>query len=505
MENFGVIKNVNDAKFNAGKYLSKNGFELESISYGLPEIIDRYKMWNVPILFENFNIGEIAMNIDNGNIKKDMSSDLIVLNLRIEQIKKYKVRTKDQLKKIIDKYLKRLKIDKFIIYSTDDISLKKSQGVEHKWIVSLKNNNNFHIGDIYINAELGNIDTKNSIDKSILVKRAKGNIDSNRAYAVSPLNNMILKGKCQNVLRKLPYESVDLIFTSPPYYNARKQYSEYNTYEEYLEMMRSVIRAGKRVLMEGKFFIMNTSHVLIPRASRSESSKRIGVPFDLHQIFIEEGFEFVDDIIWQKPEGAGWASGRGRRFSADRNAMQYKAVPVTEYVMVYRKKSKKLIDFFIRNHPNPELVEESKILGDYEKTNVWYISPARDKRHPAIFPKELAKNIIKYYSFKGDVVLDIFAGIGTTAKAAIELERKFCMIECSDEYIQHMISDIEGYNDLTNNINYEYRDYSDIEEIAITDDKESNAVEFVKLLLKKGVQDTEIIKLLQKNLNEKSE
>lgn len=66
--------------------------------------------------------------------------------------------------------------------------------------------------------------------------------------------------------------------------------------------------------------------------------------------------------------------------------MQYKAVPVTEYVMVYRKKPVCLIDNFIRKHPNPELVEASKIEDGYEKTNVWYISPARDKRHPAIFP-----------------------------------------------------------------------------------------------------------------------
>jgi DNA modification methylase len=106
---------------------------------------------------------------------------------------------------------------------------------------------------------------------------------------------------------------------------------------------------------------MNISPVLIRRSSRSEASKRIAVPFDFHRLFIEEGFEFIDDIHWVKPEGAGWATGRGRRFAADRNPLQYKPVPVTEYILVYRKKTEKLIDWHIRKHPNQKLVEESKI------------------------------------------------------------------------------------------------------------------------------------------------
>ena len=69
----------------------------------------------------------------------------------------------------------------------------------------------------------------------------------------------------------------------------------------------------------GKVFCNEYFPVLLRRASRSESSRRIAVPFDMHRIFIEEGYDFIDDIIWLKPEGAGWATGRGRRFAADRN------------------------------------------------------------------------------------------------------------------------------------------------------------------------------------------
>jgi len=56
------------------------------------------------------------------------------------------------------------------------------------------------------------------------------------------------------------------------------------------------------------------------------------------------------------------------------------------------------------------LVERSKIVGDYEVTNVWRIHPAYSRFHPAVFPLELAEKVISYYSFENDVVLDPFAG-----------------------------------------------------------------------------------------------
>ena len=236
----------------------------------------------------------------------------------------------------------------------------------------------------------------------------------------------------------MPAESVDLVFTSPPYFNARPEYSEYDEYSDYLAFMRQVIRACARVLSEGRFFVMNTSPVLLRRASRNEASRRIAVPFDLHSIFIQEGFEFIDDIIWAKPSGAGWATGRGRRFAADRNPLQYKAVPVTEYVLVYRKKTDKLIDWHIRNHPDREAVAASKIADGYEATNIWKIQPNTHSPHPAPFPLELAEKVIRYYSFVGDVVLDPFGGSGTTGAAAAKSGRRFVLFDNNPEYVEWM-------------------------------------------------------------------
>jgi DNA modification methylase len=267
------------------------------------------------------------------------------------------------------------------------------------------------------------------------------------------MRNTVAQGDSEEVLQTLPAGGVDLVFTSPPYYNARPEYTDYVTYEEYLLKLRKLIQQAHRVLAEGRFFVMNVAPVLVRRASRSEASKRIAVPFDLHRLFIEEGYDFIDDIIWEKPEGAGWVSGRGRRFAADRHPLQYKTVPVTEYVLVYRKRTTKLIDWNIRAHPEQALVEASRIGDDYEHTNVWRIKPTYDKRHPAIFPVELAEKVIRYYSFKNDVVLDPFAGIGTTGKAATRLERRFVLIEQEPKYVEILQEEVKNWlGEAANNV-----------------------------------------------------
>ncbi len=315
----------------------------------------------------------------------------------------------------------------------------------HVWRVPLISKTSAgRIGEVVIDAYTSLIQEDKSTTAEILEarllgrkheKKKRSKRDHKKSYVLSSLRNTIAQGDSEEILQELPAESVNLIFTSPPYYNARPEYTDYITYEEYLLKIRKIIQNAHRVLAEGRFFVMNVSPVLIRRTSRNESSKRIAVPFDMHRLFIEEGYDFIDDIIWEKPEGAGWATGRGRRFAADRNPLQYKPVPVTEYILVYRKHTKRLIDWNIRSHPDQEKVKASKIGDDYERTNIWKITPAHDPRHPAIFPVELAEKVISYYSFQDDVVLDPFAGIGTVGKAAAKLKRRFVLIERNPRYV----------------------------------------------------------------------
>ncbi len=280
-------------------------------------------------------------------------------------------------------------------------------------------------------------------DRPVLSSRSK----SRQSITFRPIPSRIVLGDSAEVLADYPPDSAQLVFTSPPYYNAKPEYHESESYSEYLDLLKIVFSRCHDILSEGRFLVVNTSPVLIRRAHRNTSSRRIPITFDLHAILDKIGFEFVDDIVWQKPEGAGWHLGRGRRFAADRQPLQYKAVTVTENVVVYRKKTDKLIDWNLRNHPDPEALRASLIEDGYERTNVWQIHPSHHKEHPAVFPEALAERVIRYYSFVGDLVLDPFAGVGTTGRVAGRLERRFMMVEKNRAYFaaQCRDSEIQSY------------------------------------------------------------
>lgn len=359
----------------------------------------------------------------------------------VAEKRNYLIRNSNSARKIAHDLMKEYELDNAVSFGLPEIDDRF-----HIWRIAIINKSDkVRIGEIVLDAKTSLIDEKKSTRKELLEQRllkrepTKQKIKSKRdVYVQSQMRNTIVYGDSEKLLSELPKNSVELIFTSPPYYNAKPEYSEYVDYEDYLNKMRKIIRACERVLAEGRFFVLNISPVLIRRENRNKASKRLAVPFDFHRLFTEEGFEFIDDIIWQKPEGAGWATGRGRRFSADRNPLQYKPVPVTEYVLVYRKKSDKLIDWYIRNHPSQKIIKASKVPDGYDVTNIWKLSPSYSKSHPAIFPVKLAEKVINYYSFQEDVVMDPFAGTGTVGEAAIRTGRRFVLLDNDKGYVNIM-------------------------------------------------------------------
>jgi DNA modification methylase len=254
------------------------------------------------------------------------------------------------------------------------------------------------------------------------------------AQSYEYLKNVVVNGDVREILQAVPEDSIHLTFTSPPYYNAR-DYSIYPSYKAYLQFLADVFEKVHRVTKEGRFFILNTSPIIIPRVSRSHSSKRYPIPFDIHHFLVEIGWEFIDDIVWLKPEAS--VKNRNAGFLQHRKPLAYKPNPVTEYLMVYRKQTDKLIDWNIKEY-EWKIVKESKVLEDYETSNVWRIDPTFSKGHSAVFPVDLCSRVITYYSFKGDVVFDPFAGSGTVGRAANNLERYFFLTEKDENYF-HVI------------------------------------------------------------------
>lgn len=320
------------------------------------------------------------------------------------------------------------------------IGLPEWDARHHCWKVSLihENSRRQPLGELQIDAD-GTL--RQHPTPVMVIERLQevkpDNLASNKgAISFPAVPNKLILGDCRYVLDEFPTNGVQLVFTSPPYFNARPQCIEYRDYPSYLEFLRESFEACHAVLAEGRFLVVNVSPVLVRRTSRNTASRRLPIPFDLHPILDAIGFEFIDDIIWRKPDGAGWNVGRGRRFAADRQPLQYKPVTVTEYVLVYRKRTDRLIDWNLRKHPDQDAAQNSRITGDYAKTNVWDITPSFTKNHPAIFPDELVRRVVRYYSFVGDVVLDPFAGSGTVGRVADSMGRRFVLIEKRADYFQ---------------------------------------------------------------------
>lgn len=267
--------------------------------------------------------------------------------------------------------------------------------------------------------------------------------DRERYHSESPdfMKNVVVHGDVCDVLSKVPDRSVHLTFTSPPYYNAR-EYSKYRSYVEYLDFLQDAFREVHRVTKEGRFLAVNTSPVIVPRAGRKYASRRYAVPYDLHPRLTASGWEFIDDIVWAKPVTS--VKNRVAGFEANRKPLTYKANARTEMVMVYRRKSHALIDWNLRQY-SPDVVEKSKVWGPFERSNIWNIAPVADAEHSAVFPRQLCENIIRLYSFVGDLVFDPFAGSGTVGAGALINDRRFFLTELEANFVKVIRSRLRSY------------------------------------------------------------
>jgi DNA modification methylase len=253
----------------------------------------------------------------------------------------------------------------------------------------------------------------------------------------------LLNGDCRETLKSIDDASVNLIFTSPPYYNARS-YSDYHSYREYLSQMKEVLHECNRVLEDGRFILINISPVITKRPGREFESIRYPIHYDFHELLTQCNFYFIDEIIWIKPESS--VPNRNGGYMQTRLPLSYKPNCITESIMVYRKKCDFLIDENIKKYSTDiDLDQEDK----YETSNCWYISPKSTKEHPAVFPSELCERVLKFYSFENDIVLDPFAGSGTLGETAKMMNRIPILCEQNHDYIRNLM--MKGYDLINKN------------------------------------------------------
>jgi len=159
---------------------------------------------------------------------------------------------------------------------------------------------------------------------------------------------------------------------------------------------------------------------------------------DVTKMMMEIGFLFFDEIVWIKANANNGALNGKPLFGSYPYPPNPKILDsIFENILIFKKEGR------LEQRADLETKESSKVTKEewmqYTK-GVWNIEPDRNSPHPASFPLELPKRLIKIYSFKNETVLDPFTGTGSTLVAANLLERKAIGYEIFDEY-QRFIKD----------------------------------------------------------------
>ena len=241
-------------------------------------------------------------------------------------------------------------------------------------------------------------------------------------------------GDCLELMKNIPDGSVDLTVTSPPYDNLRTYNGNIEQWN--FEKFKAIAKELYRVTANGGIVVWIVADATIKGSETGTSFRQA-----LH--FMDCGFNLHDTMIWEKPT-----------FTAT-GSLAVRYAPVFEYMFVFSKGKPKTFNP-IKDKQNVSagkriygtirqkdgstkkqscIGNEVRALG--QRHNVWKICPEKsnkNRKHPAVFPEQLAKDHIISWSNEGDTVLDCFMGSGTTGKMAVLNNRKFIGIEIDEGY-----------------------------------------------------------------------
>ena len=216
----------------------------------------------------------------------------------------------------------------------------------------------------------------------------------------------------------IPDDSIHLIITSPPYNNS-KEYDEDLSLEEYLKLITDVMVEAHRILIRGGRICINIANI----------GRKPYIPLSTYidQIMIKIGFLPRGQLRWDKSASAGPSTAWGSWQSASNPILR----DIHEYILVYSKG-----EFGRKNSRSNKDDSISKDAFLENTKSIWKFptASARKVGHPAPFPIELPKRLIELYSFENDIILDPFAGSGTTAIAAKTTNRNYIMIDINSDY-----------------------------------------------------------------------
>ncbi len=265
-------------------------------------------------------------------------------------------------------------------------------------------------------------------------KDQKESLHSRENLAIEPFVNRILCGDALSVLSGIPSESIDLVITSPPYNfghaYAQDPHDDTHEWNEYFATLNSVWVECVRVLRPGGRLAVNVQPLFSDY-----------VP--THHIISNQlsglGLLWKAEFLWEKNNYNAKYTAWGSWKSPSMPYIKY----TWEFVEIFDKGT----------HKKTGRREDIDITADEFKEWVigrWKITPEHRMKefdHPAMFPEELPRRIMKLFSYKNDIVLDPFNGAGTTTLAAAKSGRRFIGIDSSRQYCETAIQRLQAATD----------------------------------------------------------
>lgn len=235
--------------------------------------------------------------------------------------------------------------------------------------------------------------------------------------------NQIVCADSLKTLQSLPDNCIDLVFTSPPY-NFGLDYSEDKNndsmdWESYFSNLFEILEQCIRVLKYGGRFVINIQPLF---------SDYIPLHHFISNFIISKKLIWKGEIIWEKNNYNCKYTSWGSWKSPSSPYLKY----IWEFLEVFCKGDLKMTN----NSENIDITADDFKDWVYAK---WSIAPERKMKefgHPAIFPEELARRVLQLFSFKNDIILDPFNGVGTTCVVAKKFNRNYLGIDISKSYCE---------------------------------------------------------------------
>ncbi len=249
----------------------------------------------------------------------------------------------------------------------------------------------------------------------------------------------LLVGHAAQVMADLPAGSIDLVITSPPYWTA-VEYADgkasWTSYEDYLVDLQTVWAQCARVLRPNGKLCINAPVMPIPQVVIRQQTRHLkNIAFDIeHGLLKDTDLERYALFVWQKQT----------------SKMMFGSYPYPGNLI--ENNTIEFINVYVKPGKPPKFPREAKEANALSRAEwldltqqVWFMYPEDVKRggsHPAPFPQKLPGRLIRLYSygaakdFPGEIVLDPFAGTGTTCAVAKSMGRRFIGIDINKAYVE---------------------------------------------------------------------